>query len=129
MSWPWRAASGLRLLASLALLVGVLAVFQQPLLMVLGPALAPTVEELEMPGWLGGGSARGFMLRVASQPPGADVLVNGAPRAQTPALANVSCREGDPVTITLRHSGYQEFERTLACREGGSLNMRIRLER
>lgn len=124
-----RLASGLRLLSSAALLVAALAIFQQPLSMVLGPRLGPVVNTLEMESWLGGGSARGFMLQVTSLPQGAQVWVDGTLRTQTPAVANVPCRDGDPVTITLRHEGYADFERTLACREGGSLNMRIRLER
>ena len=124
-----RLASALRLLSNVALLVAVLAIFQQPLLMVLGPRVGPAVSTFEMGDWLGGGSARGFMLQVTSLPQGAQVLVDGTLRTHTPAVANVPCRDGDPVTITLRHEGYADFERTLACREGGSLNMRIRLER
>lgn len=109
--------------------VAILAVFYQPLVMGLGPRVGPAVQELEIGSWPGSRSARGFMLQVASKPVGAEVWVDGALRAQTPAIANIACRNGDAVNILLRHDGYRDAENVVECREGGSLSVRLRLER
>lgn len=127
---PSRLASTLRLVSSLALLVATWAVFQQPLMTALAPWLRPVVEEVQGAGsgWWGSKAASGFMLQVTSNPTGAEVWVNGALRTHTPAIANIACRDGEAVTIALKRPGSKPFERTLACREGGSLRMRIRLD-
>ncbi len=125
-----RLATVLRLLSSLALLVAAWLIFQQPLKTALAPWLGSAVADIESSGrsWWGSKSAPGFMLNVTSNPTAAEVWVNGALRTHTPAIANITCRDGEPVTIALKSSGSRDFERTLACREGGSLRMRIRLE-
>lgn len=127
--WMPRVESWLRLVSSLALLVAALAIFRQPLTTALVPWLGSAVQDIESGGgWWGSKSAPGFMLNVTSHPTGAEVWVNGALRTHTPAIANIACRDGEAVTIALKRSGAEEFERTLECREGGSLRMRIRLD-
>lgn len=122
-----RTAAILRLVSSLALWVALLAVFHQPMITAFGPWLGPAVAEIEDGGWLSG-TAKGFMLQAVVDPPGSEVWVNGTLRGRAPVIANIQCREGEAVTLRLRHEGYRDFEQTLACREGGSLRVRLRLQ-
>ena len=74
----YRLVAGLRLVCALSLLVLAATFFRQPLRAVLGPRLAPMTGAIFQPQ-----AASGFMLRISSQPTGAEVHVNGAPRGST----------------------------------------------
>ncbi len=115
-----RLAAALRLAGSALLLAAVLAFFAEPLRLVLGPRLA-------LPGWSGSTAARGFMLRIVSTPPAARVTVDGEDRGATPALVNVVCHDGEEVTIAVHMRGFPRWQRTVACREGGSLVVNAKL--
>ncbi len=118
-----RVASVLRLIASAALLVAVVAFFYRPLTLVVGPML----YHVGLPSMFADPSAPGFVLQVVSQPPGAEVRIGGTLRGTTPAMLNVACRNGEDVPIEIRKSGYPVFRRTILCREGVPAQARVDL--
>ena len=119
----------LRLIASAALLVTVVAFFYRPLYLVLGPEVLPTAYRLGLPALFQRSSAPGFVLQITSRPPGAAVLVDGVPRGTTPSMLNVVCSEGKDVALTLRKEGLPDFQQTFTCREGLSARANIDLTR
>ena len=122
MSWRERSISFLRLIAGLAFLACSLAIFH--------PAIdALSGGRLQSIGpWLGSTKAsRGFVVSATSVPPGGRLFVNGEDRGSTPSLLNVACAEGQEVAFRVVKEGYPAWERTVQCREGGSLKIRATL--
>ena len=120
-------ASLLGLLSSLALLVLVTAFFYRPMRAVLGPNVLPAVSRMRLPAFFSDGPAKGFLLQITSKPPGAKILIDGAPRGNTPAILNVICTEGQSVSLTVRKRGFPEFRQSVRCRQGQSALARIDL--
>lgn len=128
MSSRHQIANALRALAALALLVFSYTLWSEPLGKVLGPQVAPAAEQLGVSD-LFDRPSRGFMLQISSVPSGAAYGVQGQMRGNTPAMANVACRNGDAVDLVVRMDGFAEYHRQVECREGGILQVRARLER
>ena len=116
-----RWVAGLRLLSGVAWLVLAIALFGRPLDAALGHRMAPVFEAVGVDHVLGDAPARGFLLQVNSSPAGARVIVAGQERGQTPALINVVCRQGEPVTLVVELAGRPAVEKEVECREGGRL--------
>ncbi len=123
----WRLAGCLRALSALALVVLAAAVFWQPLERVLGPRVAPVVDRVPLPEILRPRPARGFLVRVVSEPGGAEVSIDGEPRGRTPLFANVHCEADQEVPIIVEKPGHPPWRRTVPCRVGGELTVRARL--
>lgn len=121
-------ANALRVLAGFALLVLSFNLWSEPLRLVLGPRVRPVAEHFGVSGLLDRPSA-GFMLQITSIPTGATFAVQGQERGNTPAMANVACRDGEAVVITVRKEGFAEYHRRVECREGRILQLRARLVR
>ena len=121
-----RLAGGLRVLSALCLVVLALAVFRRPLDLVLGPRLPASVRQLELPRIVKP-SARGFMVRIVSEPRGARVAIDGTGRGSTPLFANVPCTDGEEVEIVVEKQGYPRWRRGVPCRVGGELTVKARL--
>ena len=63
-------------------------------------------------------------LRIETDPPGADLLLDGEPRGATPAALTV--RRGDaPMTLVLRRDGYRDETRTVIPRESQLLELHL----
>lgn len=122
MSDP-RVVDWLRLISRASWLVLALALFHGPLVQVLDPV----TRILGLPGLAR--PARGFMIEITSIPAGGRVFVDGVDRGTAPMLANVACREGQRVTITVEKEGLAPWEREVGCREGKRLLVRARLKR
>ncbi len=119
-----RLAGILRLVAALAWLTLVLAVFRFPLGRTFGPwAQTAGLSRLFNP------AAPGFMLRVSSQPSGGRLWVNGEDLGEVPLMANVRCTEGEAVQLQVTKKGYAPWEREIGCREGRTLTVEARLGR
>jgi hypothetical protein len=58
----------------------------------------------------------GFGLSVDSTPPGARVLVNGRELGETPLVASVACKPGDPIEVRVVAPGRREARRKTSCR-------------
>ena len=86
----YRLAGCLRVVSMLSLVVLALALFWQPLRAVLGPKVIPVVQKIPLPEILRP-SAKGFMVRVVSEPRGATVWIDGAERGRAPLFGNVAC--------------------------------------
>ena len=114
------------MLCALFLVVLALAVFWRPLTLVLGPKVPSVVHQLGLPRLLQR-SAKGFMVRVVSEPLGARVSIDGADRGTTPLFGNVACEEGQEITIAVDKPGHPRWLRTVTCRVGGELTVRARL--
>ncbi len=121
-----RLAGCLRGLSGLALVVLALAVFWQPLRAVLGPKEVPVVQKVPLPRVLRP-SAKGFMVRVVSEPRGATVWIDGEERGRAPFFGNVACDEGQEVMIEVTAPEHPRWRRTVGCRVGGELTVRARL--
>ncbi len=121
-----RLSGGLRLLSALSLLLLAGAVFWQPLTRIARPWAAPVLQRLPMPEVLRP-KARGFMIRVVSQPSTAEVSIDGAARGSTPLFANVACKQDQEVTITVAKPGFSAWRSTVRCRVGCELTVRARL--
>ncbi|MEM8930870.1 MAG: hypothetical protein AAGE94_06835 [Acidobacteriota bacterium] len=76
-----------------------------------------------------GQAAPGFVVNVTAEPTMGAVWIDGVERGPIPFFGNVRCRDGDAVTIEVRTAGHRAWSRTIACREGGSLDVRARLQR
>ncbi len=122
----FRLASGLRLLSALSLVLLALAVFWQPFRHILRPRLAPVLQHVPVPEILRP-SARGFMVRVTSEPLGATVSIDGTERGSTPLFGNVSCQQDQEIQITVEKPGFPIWRRTVRCRVGKELTVRARL--
>ena len=123
-----RLASFLRLLSGLALLVLAAAVFWRPLTLVIGPEVPSSVEQLALPRLLRPAAAKGFMVRVVSEPQGARVSIDGSARGTTPLFANVACEEAQEVAVVVEKENHPRWRRVVPCRLGGELTIRARLE-
>ena len=119
-------AGCLRLLSGLSLVVLALALFWQPLRAVIGPKVVPVIEKVPLPEILRP-RAKGFMIRVVSEPSGGTVRIDGAERGRAPLFGNVACGEGQEVVIEVEKAGYPPWRRTVPCRVGGELTVRARL--
>lgn len=117
----------LRVVSSACLVLLALAVFERPLTLVLGPRAIPAVSRIPLPALLGPRPARGFMVKLVSEPSGAQVLIDGAERGSAPLFANVACENGQEVAIEVVQPGYPPWRRTVSCRVGGDLTVRARL--
>lgn len=127
LPWRVRLAAALRVLTASALVVLAAAFFYQPFSHVLAPRVLPTAYRLGLPTLFRPAPARGFFLQIATDPPGATVLIDGQARGTTPAILNVVCTDGQEVTVTLRKAGFPEFRQAVPCREGERALARIRL--
>ncbi len=122
----YRLAGCLRIVSSLSLVVLVLALFWQPLRAVLWPRVVPVMQKVPLPEILRP-SAKGFMVRVVSEPRGATVWIDGSERGRAPLFGNVACEEGQEVVIEVVAAGHPRWRRTVPCRVGGELTVRARL--
>ena len=122
----FRLASTLRLLSALCLLLLSAAVFWQPLRRAVRPRVAPVLQHVPIPEILRP-SARGFMVRVVSEPSGATASIDGAARGSTPLFANVVCEQDQEVRITVVKQGLPAWRQTVRCRVGGEPTVRARL--
>jgi hypothetical protein len=113
----------LRLLAALFLLLAVLNFFRPQLVAFVdvGSQGAEGLAAMLDP-------PKGFMVQALSEPGGARIEIDGRDRGFTPFLGNVSCREGEDVVLTVRAPGYQPWQRKVACREDGQLEIKAQLE-
>jgi len=66
----------------------------------------------------------GFAIAADSEPPGAEVSVDGRALGQTPLAAGVACVPGQPLVVRFRFSGKAVRERTTACRADGMVKLR-----
>lgn len=73
--------------------------------------------------------AGGFALSVDSRPDGARVLVNGQEVGETPLLAGVECKPGEPVEVRLEKRGLKPEARTTRCRKDAVVHLEIELSR
>lgn len=64
-------------------------------------------------------------ISIRSTPEGADVYIDGKFIGNTPSILNLS--SGDHV-ITIKHSGYKDWERTISASPGGEINVNANLE-
>ncbi len=87
---------------------------------------APVLEKVPLPEVLSP-SAKGFMVRVVSEPSGATVWIDGDERGRAPLFGNVACSEGQEVVIEVAAAGHPRWRRTVPCRVGGELTVRARL--
>ncbi len=128
MRWldRFRLASGLRLLSALCLVLLAFAVFRQPLRRMISPRVAPALRQVPLPE-IFHPAPSGFMVRVASSPSAARVSIDGAERGTTPLFANVVCREGQEIAITIEKEGYAGWQRKVRCRVGGELTVQAKL--
>ncbi len=122
----FRLVSGLRLLSALSLVLLALAVFWQPLLRVVQPRVAPVLQHVPMPEILRP-SAKGFIVRVVSEPLGATVSIDGTERGSTPLFGNVTCEQDQEIVIVVEKRGLPAWRRTVRCRVGGELTVRAKL--
>ncbi|MEM7356349.1 MAG: PEGA domain-containing protein [Acidobacteriota bacterium] len=121
-----RLARCLRVLSALCLVVLALAVFRRPLDRVLGPKLPTAIRQLDLPQTMRP-SAKGFMVRVVSEPGGAQVAIDGAVRGSTPLFANVPCTDGQTIEVVVEKQGHPAWRRSVPCRVGGELTVQARL--
>ncbi len=122
----FRLVSGLRLLSALCLFLLAGTVFWQPITRVLRPQVAPTLQHLPVPELLRP-RARGFLVRVVSEPASAAVSIDGAARGSTPLFANVTCKEDQEIRITVEKRGFPAWQRAVRCRVGGELTVQAKL--
>ncbi len=123
----YRAAGCLRIVAGFALVVLACAVFWRPLTRTLGPSVAPTVQQLDLPQLWRPAPAKGFLVRITSEPSGGTVSLDGAERGKTPLFANVACDEGQQIAIVVEKQGSALWHRIVSCRVGKELTVRARL--
>jgi hypothetical protein len=113
----------LKVAAALSWLALAVGVFRVPLEVALGPlARGAGLDRLAPP-------APGCVLRVTSEPPGGRLSVNGIGRGEAPMIANVFCKEGQPIHLRVEAEGYSPWEREVECREGQSLAVEARLSK
>lgn len=72
---------------------------------------------------------QGFGLSVESTPPGAAVVVDGRDLGETPLVASVACRPGDPVTVRVERRPLRPQVRTVRCREDALVTVQVTLAR
>lgn len=73
--------------------------------------------------------AGGFAVSVDSRPDGARVLVDGQELGETPLLAGVECKPGQPVEVRLEKKGLKPAARTTRCRKDAVVRLEFELER
>jgi len=123
----------LRLLSAFSLLALVSVFFYHPLARMVGgaldrpvaetgPALDGEVEAVSEP------PPPSFLLEIFSSPSGARVWIDAGERGQTPAVANVRCRRGDEVVVTVERAGQAPWQRRLECRPGETVTLQAELE-
>ena len=122
-----RLARVLRVLSGLSLVVLALAIFWRPLNLVIGPKLPNSIQEIGLPRLLQPKAAKGFLVRVVSEPRGGRVSINGAERGSAPFFGNVVCGDGQEVTLVVEKQGFPPWRRKVPCRVGGELTIRARL--
>ena len=71
----------------------------------------------------------GFGVNVETTPPDAQVAVNGRALGQTPLLASVPCRPGEPLELTLTLPGWQVHRQPLRCRADALQHLTVPLKR
>ncbi len=69
----------------------------------------------------------GFGLSVTTTPPGAVLAVNGREVGETPVLASVACRPGEPVALALSRRGAAPERRTVRCLADALLHLEVAL--
>jgi hypothetical protein len=57
----------------------------------------------------------GSILMVESEPPGANVLVDGRDQGETPVSVGLECVPGTPVIVTVSLRGYERAKHTTLC--------------
>ena len=72
--------------------------------------------------------SRGRLLSVDSKPDGAQVLLDGIARGETPFSTDLACDEGTPVVLELSRAGYQRVRYELSC-VGGTTRVSATLKR
>ncbi len=65
---------------------------------------------------------------IFSTPDGAEVLIDGQSRGETPVGANITCTVGEQVSIEVRHKRYKPWERAIPCRKR-NIKVEAKLER
>ncbi|MFO0724651.1 MAG: PEGA domain-containing protein [Myxococcota bacterium] len=86
------------------------------------PAATPEPSEVTRP-------ASVAMLSVLSQPPGAEIFVNGEPAGKTPLIAKAPAgAAGAVVHVRLTMPGYQAWDQTLSPNESGHYVANVTLE-
>lgn len=70
---------------------------------------------------------QGFGLSVQSAPPGAQVVVDGQDKGQTPLVTSVECTVGEPVAVEVRKPGRKPQRRTTVCRKDQLVELEIQL--
>lgn len=78
--------------------------------------------------WLGAGESSGFNARIDSEPPGADIFIDGTLRGTAPFLGSVSCKPDQAVEIKLSKKGFRPWVRNPLCRHGATLEITARLK-
>ncbi len=89
---------------------------------VLTPRDSTASEDGERTRWF-----QGFGLSVESTPRGAEVLVDGESKGETPLVTSVDCQPGDEVRVELRGAGSPPRERTVRCRKDQLLELTVDL--
>lgn len=117
----------LRWMGALSTLAAVVLFFRAPLAHSVLPGLDRVLASSGVDRAFQLGAAPGFQLRAESEPPGGRMFVDGEYVSTLPMLSNVICRSGQDVELEVRLDGFQPWQRTVACREGGQLEVTARL--
>jgi hypothetical protein len=70
--------------------------------------------------------ANGFILVVESTPDGAEVIVDGESKGETPASLNFDCLPPKTIALTLKKPGFLPIERTVACKKDTMVVLKAR---
>jgi hypothetical protein len=94
------------------------------------PAVYAPVTPVVGPGevYMTESAANGFILVIESVPDGAEVIVDGLSKGETPASLNFDCRPPSSLALTLKKPGYLPIDRTIACKRDVMLVLKARPE-
>ncbi len=70
---------------------------------------------------------QGFGLSVETTPRGAEVLVDGESKGETPLVTGVDCQPGDEVRVEVRRAGQPARARTVRCRKDQLVELTVDL--
>jgi hypothetical protein len=71
----------------------------------------------------------GFAVAIDTEPPGAQVLIDGVERGEAPVLAGVDCGPGEEVEIRAAQRGAGEASAVTTCRPDTLVKLTLRLRR
>jgi hypothetical protein len=118
----------LRLVASVAWLVFAAFAFQAP---IAGLFVPPTADggQRQDASILSRPVAAGFVLQMASDPPGARLFVDGTDRGQLPLVTNIECENGAQVALEVVKNRYAPWKSLQTCVDGEHVEIKAWLVR